>query len=76
MTHVLELPNLSCKVLGEVKHIDECASKNHELYLHFANMKPPDSFNFGPFFSLSSASNKPSFSLSVIGTMSRAQWLK
>ena len=50
MTYVLELPILSCEVLGEVKHIDESASKNHELYLHFANMKLPESFNFGQSF--------------------------
>ena len=47
MMYVLELPILSCKVLGEVKYIDESGSKNCELHLHFANMKPPESFNFG-----------------------------
>ena len=47
MMYVLELPILSCKRLGEVKHIDESGSKNRELHLHFANMKPPESFNLG-----------------------------
>ena len=96
MMYVLELPILSCKRLGEVKHIDESGSKNRELHLHFANMKPPESFNFGNaacnssrnsspeqstssmtiFFSPSPASNKASFSLSVVGMMSWAQRLK
>ena len=90
MMYVLELPLLSCKVLGEVKHIDESGSKNRELQLHFANMKPPESFNFGNtpcnnsqnsspeqstfsttiFFSPSPASNKASFSVSVVGMIS------
>ena len=96
MMYVLELPILSCKHLGEVKHTDESGSKNCELHLHFANMKPPESFNFGNaacnssrnsspeqstssmtiFFSPSPASNKASFSLSVVGMMSWAQQLK
>ena len=95
MMYVLELPILSCKRLGEVKHIDESGSKNCELHLHFANMKLPESFNFGNaacnssqnsspeqstssmtiFFSPSPASNKASFSLSVVGMMSWAQRL-
>ena len=88
--YVLELPILSCKVFGEVKHIDESGSKNRELHLHFANMKPSESFNFGNapcnnsrncspeqskssttiFFSPSPASNKASFSVSVVGMIS------
>ena len=71
MTYVLELPILSCKVLGEVKHTDESASKNHEFYLHFANMKPPESFNFEQSsFHSAQLPTKQKVSLSVVGTMS------
>ena len=42
MMYVLKLPILSCKRLGEVKHIDKSGSKNRELHLHFANMKLPE----------------------------------
>ena len=57
--YVLELPISSCKVLGEVKHIDESGSKNRELHFHFANMKPSESFKFGNAACNSSRNSSP-----------------
>ena len=64
MMYVLELPIFSCKRLGEVKHIDESGSKNRELHLHFANRKPPESFNFGNAACNSSRNSSPEQSTS------------
>jgi len=91
--YVRAFPTLSRRVLGDVRQRDDKGSRQRELLLHLANIKPPASFNLGnasysssrnpcadtstsditTFFSPSPASNRRSFSRSVVGIV---VWLR
>jgi len=45
--YVRAFPTLSHRVLGDVRQRDDKGSRQRELLLHLANIKPPASFNLG-----------------------------